>query len=81
MGHGLSRYGLHTLMEKVISITSLNPPRTIGELHRIMGIFGYYQSFIYQFAKIAKPINDLKKSTSSSLSEERTSWPGKKSDK
>ena len=33
LGHGLSRYGLHTLSEKVMSITSLAPPKTMGELH------------------------------------------------
>ena len=27
-------------------------------------MFGYYRSFIHQFAKIAKPLNDLKKNTS-----------------
>lgn len=81
LGHGLSRYGLHTLTEKVISITSLNPPRTIGELHQIMGMFGYYRSFIYQFARIAKPINELKKSTSGTLSKERTPRQRKKPDK
>lgn len=33
LGHGLSRYVLHTLSEKVMSITSLAPPETMGELH------------------------------------------------
>jgi len=61
--HGLSRYGLHTLTEKVVSIISLKPPKISGELYRLIGMFGYYRLFIYQFAKIAKLINDLKKST------------------
>lgn len=55
------RYGLHTLMEKVQTILSLAPLRTMGELHLLLVIFGYYWSFIYQFAKMAKPLNELKK--------------------
>ena len=67
LGYGLSRYGLHILSEKVTSITSLAPPNTLRQLHRLMGMFGYYRSFIHQFAKIAKPLNDLKKSKSPSV--------------
>ena len=63
LGHSLSRYGLHTLSEKVTSITSLAPPKTMGELHRLLGMFGYYRAFIHQFAKIAWLLNDLKKSS------------------
>ena len=47
LGHGLSRYGLHILSEKVTSITSLAPPKTLGQLHRLMGMFSYYRSFIH----------------------------------
>lgn len=63
LGHGLSRYGLHTVAEKVRSITDLDRPKTMGELHRLLGMFGYYRAFIAQFAKIAKPLNDLKRSS------------------
>ena len=55
LGHGLSRYGLHTLSEKVMSITSLAPGKTMGELHCLLGMFRYYRAFIHQFAKIARP--------------------------
>ena len=61
LGHGLSRYGLHTLPENFQTISSLAPPRTMGELHRLLGMFGYDRSFIYQFAKIARPLNELKR--------------------
>ena len=61
LGHGLSRYGLHTLSDKVATIAFLAPPKTLGQLHRLMGMFGYYRSFIHQFAKITKPLNNLKK--------------------
>ena len=60
LGHGLSRYGLHTLMKKVQTISFFASPRTMGQLHRLLGMFGYYRAFIHQFARIAKPLNDLK---------------------
>jgi len=61
LGHGLSRYGLHTLEEKVQTIRELNPPSNQGALHRVIGMFGYYRNFIKNFAKAAKPLNDLKR--------------------
>jgi len=68
LGHGLSRYGLHTLTEKVTSITSLAPFSNLGELHRLLRMFRYYRGFIYQYAKLAKPLNDLKKLKPATLS-------------
>lgn len=61
LGMGLSRYGLQTVDEKVKAITDLSPPETIGELHRLVGMFSYYRNFIRNFAKIATPLNELKR--------------------
>jgi len=60
LGHSLSRYGLHTLAAKTEAIRDLDRPRTLKELHRIMGMFGYYRMFITQFAAMAAPLNALK---------------------
>jgi len=62
LGHELSRYGLHTLEEKVMAISKLQPPRTLGDLHRNCGMFGYYRSFIPKFASLIHSLNQLKKS-------------------
>lgn len=61
LGMGLSRYGLHTVEEKVKAISDLSSPETIGELHRLVGMFSYYRNFIHNFAKIAAPLNELKR--------------------
>ncbi|MDB5851806.1 MAG: hypothetical protein JWP29_5558 [Rhodoferax sp.] len=71
LGHGLSRYGLHTLSEKVKAITELSEPKTLGALHRVCGMFGYYRGFIPRFSVIAAPLNTLKKSQSVSASSRR----------
>ena len=48
LGHRLSRYSLHTLSEKVTSITSLAPPKTMGELHRLLEMFGYCKWVVWE---------------------------------
>jgi hypothetical protein len=61
LGLGLSRYGLHTIKDRVRAVLDLTAPTTMGELHRMLGMFGYYRMFIRNFAKIAAPLNELKK--------------------
>ena len=36
-----------------------NPPKTVGEVHQIIGLLGYYRKYIKDFSHIAKPIYDL----------------------
>jgi hypothetical protein len=61
LGMGLSKYGMFTLEDKVKTIRDLAPPTTVGELYRILGMFGYYRGFIRNFAKIALPLEILKR--------------------
>jgi hypothetical protein len=61
LGMGLSRYGLHTIEDRVKAMLDLPAPTTMGELHRMLGMFGYYRMFIRNFAKVAAPLNTLKK--------------------
>ena len=37
------------------------PPKTMGELRTLLRFFGYYRSYIKDFAKTFKPIYDLLK--------------------
>jgi hypothetical protein len=66
LGHGVSKYGLHTLAEKVETIMELPIPRKMDELHRTNGLFAYYRRFIGYSSKIAAPLNDMKKGSSTS---------------
>jgi hypothetical protein len=65
LGLGLGRYGLFTLDDKVKAITDLAAPQTLGELYRLLGMFGYYRGFIRNYAKISRPLELLKRSTNS----------------
>ena len=36
-----------------------NPPKTVGDVRKIVGLLGYYRHYIKDFAKIAKPLYEL----------------------
>jgi hypothetical protein len=67
LGLGLGRYGMFTLDDKVKAITDLAAPQTLGELYRLLGMFGYYRGFIRNYAKITRPLELLKRSTQSGV--------------
>lgn len=58
LGHRISRFGLSTLEEKVVAITSLPYPHTIKDAQQVLGVFNYYRQFIPLFAWIASPLYD-----------------------
>ena len=37
------------------------PPKTVGELHSLLGFLGYYHCYVKNFSKILKPLYDLLK--------------------
>jgi hypothetical protein len=75
LGLGLSRYGMFTLKDKVKAVSDLAPPKSLGELYRLLGMFGYYRGFIRNFARIARPLELLKRGTGVDYSSKRPiSW-------
>jgi hypothetical protein len=40
-------------------IRDMTPPKSIKDLHRIMGLFSYYRWYIINFAQIALPLYKL----------------------
>jgi hypothetical protein len=44
---------------KIDKIRDMTPPKSIKDLHRIMGLFSYYRRYIKNFAKIALPLYKL----------------------
>ena len=64
LGHRISANSLEPLPEKLKAIRNLAPTRTMDEAHHILGLLGYYRSFIPDFVNITLPITSLlKKST------------------
>ena len=64
LGHKISADSLEPLPEKLKAIRNLAPARNVDEAHHILGLLGYYRSFVLAFADICLPItNLLKKNT------------------
>ena len=61
LGHRISANGLEPLPEKLEVIKNLAPTRNVDEAHQILGLLGYYRSFIPAFANITLPITSLLK--------------------
>ena len=61
LGHVVSKNGYKPNLSNIEAITLLQdkPPRTIGELRKLLGLVGYYRKYIPGFAKVAKPLTDL----------------------
>ena len=52
LGHRILANGLEPLPEKLKAIRNLAPARNLDEAHHILGLLGYYRSFIPTFANI-----------------------------
>jgi len=61
LGHTLSREGISTDPEKTEAIRNWPPPTNVSEIRSFLGLAGYYQRFIKNFAEIASPLSDLLK--------------------
>ena len=70
LGHRISANGLKPLPEKLEAIKNLAPAKNVDEARQILGLLGYYRSFVPAFSDITLPITSLlKKNTSFMWSE------------
>ena len=61
LGHRISANGLEPLPEKLEAIKKLASTRNIDKACQILGLLGYYRSFVPAFADITLPITSLLK--------------------
>jgi hypothetical protein len=61
LGHIVSKEGITVDPSKVTAVTEWKPPKNVGEIRSFLGLAGYYQRFIENFSKIAKPMTELLK--------------------
>ena len=61
LGHRISANRLEPLPEKLKAIRNLAPTRNVDEAHHILGLLGYYRSFVPAVADRTLPITSLLK--------------------
>ncbi|GJZ82542.1 reverse transcriptase domain-containing protein [Tanacetum coccineum] len=70
LGHVVNAKGVHVDPAKVEAIKKWEVPRTPMKIHQFLGLTGYYQRFIENFSKIAKPLMKLTQKTKEFVWEE-----------
>jgi hypothetical protein len=59
LGHVISIRGVSVDSGKVKDVLNWKPPTEVSEIHSFLGLAGYYNIFIHDFSKIAKPMTRL----------------------
>ena len=59
LGHEISAKGMLPRQKGIEEITRMGPPTTYTGIRKFIGAIGYFRHFIKNFARIAKPLNDL----------------------
>ncbi|GFV14878.1 retrovirus-related Pol polyprotein from transposon 297 [Trichonephila clavipes] len=61
LGLVISKEGIETDHSKVKAITEMKPPKNSKDVSKFLGMAGWYQKFIPQYADICEPLYRLKK--------------------
>jgi len=62
LGHIISENGIFVYPSKIKDVLNWEVLESVLEIHRFLGLAGYYRQFVLDFSKIAKPMTDsLKK--------------------
>ena len=59
LGHRVSEEGMEPGDEGLKSIAEMVPPRNYTEIRRFLGATGFFRPFLKNYARIARPLNDL----------------------
>nr|GEV56656.1 hypothetical protein [Tanacetum cinerariifolium] len=59
LGHVVNQNGIHVDPSKIEAVNNWKAPTTPSEIRSFLGLAGYYQCFITNFSKIAKPFTSL----------------------
>ena len=79
LGHIASEEGYKLDPSSIKPVLALrdSPPKTVGEVRRLMGFLNYYRRYVKEFSRIAKPIYDLVKTPGRSPQEVQREKPTK----
>ena len=60
---------------EAVQVLKHKAPKTVGEVRQLLGFLSYYRTYVQDFSRIAKPIYDLLKSKTDTLSSTPQSKP------
>ena len=63
LGHVIDRTGIRPDEKKVKAVKDFETPTSLTKVKSFLGMVNYYRKFISDFAKIAKPLNELTRKT------------------
>ncbi|KAE8220722.1 hypothetical protein CF319_g5798 [Tilletia indica] len=61
LGRKVSGAGVAVWQDRAAAVRELARPTTLRELYHALGLFGYYRSFVRNFASVAEPLTRLTK--------------------
>lgn len=59
-GHVLDQNGIHTAFKKVAAVTTYDSPRNAKEVQSLLGMAGYYRTFVPMLSIIAKSLHNCR---------------------
>ncbi len=60
LGQRVNSLGLSTASEKLMAISSLKYPSTVGDLEHYLGLTGYLRNYVHMYAQKARALQELK---------------------
>jgi transposase InsO family protein len=73
LGHVIAEGNIKPNPERVRSLNRVRPPSTVKELRSILGMFGYYQSYVPNFSETVAPLTNALRGVNV-RSEKRIVW-------
>ena len=75
LGHEVSADGMKPGNLNLKGIAEMAPPANYTEVRHFLGMTGFFQRFIKNYARIAKPLNDILEGEASKLKSEPLPYP------
>ena len=75
LGHEISTDGMMPGNLNLKGIAEMAPPANYTEVRRFLGMTGFFRRFIKNYARIAKPLNDILEGEASKLKSEAVTLP------
>ena len=75
LGHEISADGMKPGTLNLKGIAEMAPPANYTEVRRLLGMTGFFRRFIKNYARIAKPLNDILEGEASKMKSEAVTLP------